>query len=204
MPVKTGKAERNALRQQIRLQRRAMTATEQAACAHRLARHAGKDPLVFNSRHIAAYLAADGEMDPWPLMERLWSLGKTLYLPILIPFSDQRLWFSAYKPGDPLIVNRFGILEPERHHYRRIRPAALDLVLTPLVAFDPMGHRLGMGGGYYDRSFAFLNTRRHWRKPRLLGLAYEFQRHSLLEAEAWDVPLDAVATEACVYHSPAP
>jgi 5-formyltetrahydrofolate cyclo-ligase len=143
-------------------------------------------------------------MDPWPLMERLWSLGKTLYLPILVPFSDRRLWFSAYKRGDPLIVNRFGILEPERHHYRRIRPAALDLVLTPLVAFDPMGHRLGMGGGYYDRSFAFLNTRRHWRKPRLLGLAYEFQRHPLLEAEAWDVPLDAVATEACVYHCPAP
>jgi 5-formyltetrahydrofolate cyclo-ligase len=200
MPVNPGKADRSALRQQIRRQRRAMTGAEQDVCARRLAQHAGKDPLVFNSQHIAAYLAADGEMDPWPLMEHLWSLGKTLYLPILVTFSDQRLWFSAYNPGDRLIVNRFGILEPERSHYRRISPVALDLVLTPLVAFDPMGHRLGMGGGYYDRSFAFLNKRRHWRKPRLLGLAYEFQRQDRLAAATWDVPLDAVATEKSVYH----
>ncbi len=200
MPVKTGKADRNALRRQIRLQRSAMTGIEQDACARHLARHASKDPLVFNSQHIAAYLAADGEMDPWPLLERLWALGKTLYLPILVPFSNQRLWFSAYTPGDRLVVNHFGILEPERSHYRRIRPVALDLVLTPLVAFDLMGHRLGMGGGYYDRSFGFLNTRRHWRKPRLLGLAYEFQRLNRLATESWDVPLAAVATEKTVYH----
>jgi 5-formyltetrahydrofolate cyclo-ligase len=200
MSVSTAKADRGELRRQIRLQRRAMTGAEQESCAQRLARHAGKDPLVFNSQHIAAYLAADGEMDPWPLMERLWSLGKTLYLPILVPFSEQRLWFSAYTPGERLIANRFGILEPERSHYRRISPVALDLVLTPLVAFDPAGHRLGMGGGYYDRSFAFLKTRRHWRKPRLLGLAYEFQRLHRIDAAAWDVPLDAVATEDTVYH----
>ena len=200
MPVNPGTEDRSALRQQIRRQRRAMTGSEQDNCARRLAQHAAKDPLVFNSQHIAAYLAADGELDPWPLMERLWSLGKTIYLPILVTFSDQRLWFSAYSPGDRLSVNRFGILEPERSHYRRISPVALDLVLTPLVAFDLLGNRLGMGGGYYDRSFAFLNKRRYWHKPRLLGLAYEFQRQACLASEAWDIPLDAVATEKSVYH----
>jgi 5-formyltetrahydrofolate cyclo-ligase len=139
-------------------------------------------------------------MDPRPLMDHLWSMGKTLYLPVLVNFSDRRLWFSAYTPGDTLVCNRYGIPEPLRVHAGRIRTAALDLVLMPLVAFDGMGHRLGMGGGYYDHSFAFLNRRLHWRKPRLMGLAYEFQRLSLIEPEHWDVPLDAVATEQQVYH----
>ena len=62
-----------------------------------------------------------------------------------------------------------------------------------------MGHRVGMGGGYYDRSFAFLQQRHHWRKPRMLGIAYEFQKQPAIRPNAWDVPLDAIATEACVY-----
>jgi 5-formyltetrahydrofolate cyclo-ligase len=152
------------------------------------------------SRHIAAYLPADGEIDTNPLIASLCSLGKILYLPILVTFSDRKLWFSAYAPGDRLVFNRFGILEPQRAHYRRIKPVSLDLVLTPLVAFDDRGHRLGMGGGYYDHSFAFLNTRRSWKKPHLMGLAYEFQRLPHIDAQPWDVPLDAVATDKRVYH----
>jgi 5-formyltetrahydrofolate cyclo-ligase len=139
-------------------------------------------------------------MDPRPLMDYLCSMGKTLYLPVLVNFSERKLWFSAYTPGDPLVRNRFGIPEPKRVHDRRIRTVALDLVLLPLVAFDTMGHRLGMGGGYYDHSFEFINLRVHWRKPRLVGLAYEFQRVPLIEPEPWDIPLDAIATEQGVYH----
>ena len=139
-------------------------------------------------------------MDPRPLMDYLLSMGKTLFLPVLVNFSQRKLWFSSYTPGEPLVCNRFGIPEPERVNTRRICTAALDLVLLPLVAFDARGHRLGMGGGYYDHSFAFINRRRHWRKPRLMGLAYEFQRLSLIEPEPWDVPLDAVATDQRVYH----
>ena len=95
---------------------------------------------------------------------------------------------------------RFGIPEPARIHDRRIKSIALDLVLLPLVAFDTAGHRLGMGGGYYDHSFEFIRRRVHWNKPRLVGLAYEFQRLPLIEPEPWDVSLDAVATEQGVYH----
>lgn len=200
MPADTTIAKRQLLRTQIRRQRRQLTTTRRTACARALASHASRDTLVSNSRHIAVYLPADGEIDPQPLMDRLWSLGKRLYLPVLVTFSDNRLWFSAYQPGDCLVLNRYGIPEPERTHYRRIKPAALDLVLTPLVAFDLTGHRLGMGGGYYDRSFAFLNKRRHWHKPRLMGLAYEFQRQTHIKAQPWDVTLSAVATEKRVYH----
>ena len=191
---------REQLRMEMRKRRRRLAQPERDACAARLAQIVAREPLVRNSRRIAVYLPVNGEMDPRPLMDILWSMGKSLYLPVLVNFSERRLWFSAYTPGDPLVCNRFGIPEPARVHDRRIRAVALDLVLLPLVAFDAMGHRLGMGGGYYDHSFEFINRRVHWRKPRLVGLAYEFQHLPLIEPEPWDVPLDAVATEQGMYH----
>jgi 5-formyltetrahydrofolate cyclo-ligase len=191
---------REQLRTEMRIRRRRLAQPERDACAARLARVAAREPLIRSSRRIALYLPVNGEMDPQPLMDTLWSMGKTIYLPVLANFPARSLWFSAYSPGDPLVCNRFGIPEPERVHDRRIRAAALDLALLPLVAFDALGHRLGMGGGYYDHCFAFLNRRFHWRKPRLMGLAYEFQRLTLIEPEPWDVPLDAIATEQGVYH----
>ena len=200
MAAEARKEDRQVLRREKRRLRRQLGDTEQTASALQLVQHAGRDRLVLNSRHIAVYLPSDGEIDPQPLMHYLWSLGKTLYLPVLVSFSDQRLWFSSYSPGDRLVLNRFAIPEPERAHHQRIKPMSLDLVLTPLVGFDDMGHRLGMGGGYYDRVFGFLNRRTRWRKPRLMGLAYEMQRCQRLTSASWDVDLDAVATEQAVYH----
>jgi 5-formyltetrahydrofolate cyclo-ligase len=194
------RTSRQALRRELRGQRRLISETQRTTCALQLAANAGRDRLILNSRHIAVYLPSDGEIDPRPLMHYLWSLGKRLYLPVLVSFSDRRLWFSSYSPGERLVLNRFGIPEPERVHHRRIQPVSLDLVLTPLVGFDDRGHRLGMGGGYYDRVFGFLNRRTRWKKPRLMGLAYELQRCEALQAAAWDVNMDAVATEQAVYH----
>jgi len=116
---------------------------------------------------------------------------------VLAPFSRQRLWFARYTPGDALAANRYGIPEPVVREL--IKPWALDLILTPLVAFDTTGHRIGMGGGYYDRSLAFLHSRQHWQKPCRLGLAYEFQKQVMIEPNPWDIPLDGIATEACIY-----
>jgi len=187
------------LRQSIRQQRRALSQDEASFCAELLAQRTARHTLVLQSQRIAAYLAADGEIDPGPLMQSLWELGKTIYLPVLVPFSNGKLWFAEFNPTDSLAFNRFGIPEPVRR--RLIKSCALDLVLTPLVAFDSSGHRIGMGGGYYDRSFAFLRRRQHWRKPRLLGLAYELQKQTSIEPNDWDIPLDAVATEANIYQT---
>jgi len=149
------------------------------------------------ARHIAVYIAMDGEIDPAELIAHARTAGKTLYLPVLEHADDGILEFAPWQPETPLYPNRFRIPEP-RVSAESLRAAQdLDLVLTPLVAFDVHGNRLGMGGGYYDRSFAFLKT--GVRKPLLIGLAYEFQRVSVLPAEPWDVPLAGVASDGGFY-----
>lgn len=190
---------RTQLRKRLRATRQHLDSDKQQHYAGLLANHLSNHPLLRNSQRIAAYLPADGEMDPTPLLQHLFTLGKRIYLPVLTNFSAGKLEFAAYAPGDHLVYNHFGILEPELTSRRLIKSSALDLVLTPLVAFDNQGHRLGMGGGYYDQTFYFLKHRTHWRKPRLLGIGYEFQQVAAIKSESWDVPLDFVATEKKIY-----
>ncbi len=187
-----------AHRSRIRRRRRDLDAAKRAACAEQVARRVAGSGWFRRSRRVAAYLAVGGELDPGPLIERAWALGKTVYLPVLDPLQP-RLWFARYRPGDALAYNRFGIPEPTAGDRRRLPPWALDLVLAPLVAFDAAGTRLGMGGGYYDRTFGYLRARRRWRKPHLVGLAYEFQRVPELPRRPWDVALDGCATEHALY-----
>jgi len=190
--------ERNELRRRMRQQRRALTPQQQRDAAFALDRQIGRHPLFLRSRHIAFYLPNDGEMDLSPLIERARAMGKRCYLPVLSPLYHNRLWFAPYHAGCPLLLNRFGIPEPDAN-WSAMRPAwSLDLILTPLVAFDAAGNRLGMGGGYYDRTLAYLARRHHWRKPHLLGTAYSFQQAQALPDEPWDVPLHGVATEQSV------
>lgn len=78
-------------------------------------------------------------------------------------------------------------------------PWGLDLIILPLVAFDLSGNRLGMGGGFYDRTLSFKHQRCHWKGPKLIGIAHELQRVDLLPVNDWDIPLDAVITEQKLY-----
>lgn len=184
---------RYTLRHEIRRLRRNLDATQRVGCANALARHLMGCVHLRRSERIGCYLAQDGEMDLAPLMKRLRNFGKHLYLPVL---RGPRLWFMPLDPQTRLVPNRFGILEPDAAASARCTPRALDVVLAPLVAFDDTGQRLGMGGGYYDRTFAYLLHRQYWRRPRLIGIAYDFQRVLALAARKWDVPLDGIATES--------
>jgi 5-formyltetrahydrofolate cyclo-ligase len=187
--------ERNTLRKELRQQRRALSVQQQRAASLALDRVLGRHPLFLRSKHIAIYLPNDGEMDLSPLLQRALSMGKQCYLPVLSPLYHNRLWFAPYHATSKLSLNRFGIPEPDCN-YAQMRPVwALDLVLTPLVAFDVQGNRLGMGGGFYDRTLAYLNQRQHWRKPRLIGTAHAFQQVENLPNESWDIPLQGVVTE---------
>ncbi|NOZ52048.1 MAG: 5-formyltetrahydrofolate cyclo-ligase [Gammaproteobacteria bacterium] len=186
---------RQQLRDVMRRNRRALSPLQRVDCAQQFAYHFSKTGLFVNSQHVAFYMANDAELDPLPLMHIAWSMGKTCYLPVLSAAYQKRLLFSRYNRNAPVVFNRYGIAEPVVAACDRVRAQQLDLVLTPLVAFDTKGNRIGMGGGFYDRSFAFLRQRQHWIKPRLIGIGYSFQQIDAIQCQSWDVPLSAIATD---------
>ena len=190
---------RKALRQKIRLQRRNLSTAEQNLHAKQ-ALHKLKRQLWFRqARHIALYLPNDGELSPEPVIRLCWRLGKTVYLPVLHPIHHNRLWFLPYRPNSRMHLNSYGILEPKLERTPRTPAWALDLVFLPLVAFDTQGGRLGMGGGYYDRTFSFKLRPQGVAGPKLIGMAHELQKVSQLITASWDVPLTGIVTEAGVY-----
>ena len=185
-------AERRALRREMRRRRRALDEADRDDAARALSRRLAGTGWFANSRTIAVYLPNDGEISLLPLVARAWSMGKRTYLPRLF---GPKLWFLPFHARTALAGNRFAIPEPVEPARQRIRPLFLDLVLLPLVAFDRFGNRLGMGGGYYDRTFEAVRRRAVRRGPKLVGVAYEFQKADALPVTDRDVPLDAVVTE---------
>jgi 5-formyltetrahydrofolate cyclo-ligase len=144
------------------------------------------------SRRIAFTLARDGEIDPMPLLRTAQQRGKACYLPVMNRLGEDRLSFRRWLPGQRLVKGAWGIPEPRLA--KACAPRFLSLVFMPLVAFDAAGNRLGMGRGYYDRSFAF-KQRSQAKRPTLLGLAHECQRAERLEVASWDVPLGGIVTD---------
>ena len=199
MPVNS----RQQLRKSMRQQRRELAQHQQdlhaLAITHQLARH----PLFLNSSRIAFYLAEDGEIDPVYLIHKAWQYKKQVFLPILPP-TGHSLFFAPYLPGSILQPNRFGIDEPVCHPSQWLSARQLNLILMPLVAFDKEMNRLGMGGGFYDRSLAFTRHRKQWHSPHLIGLAHELQKVDQLNCESWDVPLNMIVTEAAMYNGKSP
>ncbi len=191
---------RAEIRKQIRSKRQQLSATDQQHASQAIADNLANSQLFRNSHRIAGFLSNDSEPDLTPLMQLAWQQKKQWHLPIIGLPNVNHLWFAPYKKNDPLVFNRFGIGEPDTPLHETTRSYGLDLVLMPLVAFDIQGNRLGMGKGYYDRTLKFLRLRKHWRKPRLVGIAYELQKFEQLPFQSWDIPLDAVVTEKSVYN----
>jgi 5-formyltetrahydrofolate cyclo-ligase len=183
--------DRAALRRAMRERRRALPAPDRIAAADALAARLLALPFAPQSGHVAGYWALDGEiaLHVWQLR-----LPRTLTYCLPVLHGDDTLRFAPWKPGAALRSNRYGIPEPDVPASRLLRPEQLDLVVAPLVAFDARGHRLGMGGGWYDRSFAFRVGRP--APPRLVGAAFAVQQAPHIVAESWDIPLDAVCTES--------
>ena len=191
--------DRAALRRTLRERRRALPAATRIAAAEALADRLLALPFFSReglpaSGYVAGYWAMDGEIGLHALQLRLPS--QHIYcLPLL--HDDGSLRFAPWRAGDPLVTNRYGIPEPDVTPDGALRAEDMALIVLPLVGFDADCHRLGMGGGWYDRSLAF----RHAKSPPpwLAGAAFEAQRLDAIAAEAWDVRLDAVCTEAATY-----
>ena len=184
------------LRKILRAKRQALSPGEQRLHARSAARHFVGSPLLLRYNRIALYIANNGEIDPAPIAARIRECGKNIYLPVLQSAPKQALWFCEYPKGEALHLNRFGIPEPDSKKHRLLPAWALDLILMPLVAFDSSGNRLGMGGGFYDRTLSYLHQRSDWQRPSLVGLAHACQEVMEIKPNPWDVPLDGVITES--------
>jgi len=192
--------DRKALRSQMRKKRRQLSTYAQKQAAQKLARHWKHTPDFFKAKSLAAYLANDGEIDPATILRFARKYRKKCYLPVLHPVRQNHLWFYPYTPQTRLIRNTFGILEPSIKGNTGRRPAwSISQVLFPLVAFDKNGGRLGMGGGFYDRTFEFVRKRSSTVK--LVGLAHDFQCVDRLPVEAWDIPMQGILTDKNYYAS---
>jgi len=141
---------------------------------------------------IACYLPADDEVDPTAIIERAWRATKRVFAPVI----DIRgnMIFRELTPDTELNRNYFGLWEPVSG--KPISAKAIDLVIALLAAFDDQCHRIGMGGGYFDRTFSFLKGRKLWRHPKLIGAAFDCQRVSSIAPNPWDIGLFRVVTEA--------
>ena len=194
----TNPDSRQSIRQALRAKRSSLTPSQQAAASEWLLRQLMKVPQFMRAQHVALYWAMDGEIDLAPVAQQLWKMGKHCYLPVLHPTQARKMWFVEYTPETVLILNRYNIPEPDHSTARKLAPRLLDVVLLPLVGFDSTGARLGMGGGYYDTTFAF-KQHKPASKPWLLGVAHECQQVEKLETAEWDIPLQGVITDKQVF-----
>jgi 5-formyltetrahydrofolate cyclo-ligase len=185
-------AARKSMRRALRARRRAVPAAERNASARLIAHHADRWLRLRPSWRIALYAALPEELDSTPLIELARTRGCQVYLPRIDRHSlGRRMQFVAMNERHR--SNRLGIAEPEGSQMMGAR--WLDVVFLPLVGFDSRGLRLGTGGGYYDRAFAFRRWRQVWHTPQLVGLAYSFQQLEEITPASHDVLLDAVITE---------
>jgi 5-formyltetrahydrofolate cyclo-ligase len=182
--------QRNAIRREMRARRREMPPNERVGADRALRGHIRSLTAFRAARRVGVYIAFDGEPDLRDLIHGAASRAKKFFVPVL---ADAEMRFVELPRRARLTKNFFGILEPRAG--RAVDARTLDLVLTPLVAFDARGTRLGVGRGYYDRRFAFLRARKRWIKPKLLGIGYAFQEVPPLETRPWDIPLWGIVTE---------
>ncbi|WP_242426209.1 5-formyltetrahydrofolate cyclo-ligase [Vibrio sp. qd031] len=195
-PLHTGMT-RTEFRQVIRARRNQLTEQQQQNDAHQLLDTLLNVDEWVNASTIALYLSFDGEIDTQSLIQWCWDHGKRVCVPVLHPFSKGQLLFLEYTPSTPMRINQYNIAEPILNQLSIVPVATIDLIATPLVGFDSHGHRIGMGGGYYDRTLApFLHST---TGPLALGLAHHCQHVEKLPTESWDVPLPCIVTPSKIW-----
>ena len=187
------------LRRVYRQRRKDLEPSQQQQAAEHLLLQCQQQPEFIQANNIALYLANDGEIDLAPLIDYCWQHNKQVYLPVLHPFSHGHLLFVHYHRQTLMLPNRFGILEPKLRCLGICPIAELDIIFAPLVAFDPQGNRVGMGGGFYDRTLAPIT--RDKLHTSVIGAAHDCQLvEAGLTGEQWDIPLQKILTPKHVFY----
>ena len=190
--AKTGpRSARIALRKRARDARAGLSVDDRARASEKIADTVVRSSWFRRSKFVACYLSMREEVDTWPLIDRAWRMKKRIFAPVVGKNSSMR--FCEITAESTLVFNRYGIAEPEDGEF--IAPRSLDVVITPVVAFDDECNRLGMGGGYFDRTFSFLKHRKFLFHPKLIGLAFSCQRVEKIAANPWDIRVFSVVDE---------
>lgn len=188
------------LRKALRSRRRQLTPQQQQDHAHQACQFLMASDLLKGVKRIAVFLTRDGELSTKHLIDQLWEREDLeVYLPALETVPELCMHFARYTPSTKLMLSRFNIPEPDISPSEQLMGSELDLIITPLVGFDLAGNRLGMGGGYYDRTFAF-KQHHPTSKPLLVGWAHSCQAVERLDKQPWDIPLNAIVTEEGLSH----
>jgi 5-formyltetrahydrofolate cyclo-ligase len=194
---------RKKIRQEVRYTRSQLNDIHQQEQAVLLFEKLTEQKEVTNAKKIAIYLANDGELNTQPFINWCWQNEISVYLPVIHPFSKGNLLFLKYTKTSMLIKNKYGILEPKLDVRNIITVDKLDIIFTPLVAFDQRGNRLGMGGGFYDRTLANWHIQYQQNKqtkPLPIGLAHDCQKIEKIPFESWDIPLPIIITPTTRYN----
>ncbi|TRX54586.1 5-formyltetrahydrofolate cyclo-ligase [Thalassomonas sp. M1454] len=189
--------QRQALRKQVRKCRQQLSINDQQQAAIDLCQQLIQQPSIINAQTISVYLANDGEISLEPFIQWCWQQNKKVYLPVIHPFSSGHLLFLHYQQTTTLVANKYNILEPKLAVTNVLPFNQLDVLIAPLVAFDAQGNRLGMGGGFYDRTLS------SWHNQKILseqvhlspiGVAHDCQLLTAIPSQHWDIPLPQIIT----------
>jgi len=202
--------KRVQIRTEVRQLRQRLSHVEQLQASTQLKERLISHRDIIDAQRIAIYLANDAELDTMSFIHWCWQQGKEVYLPVLHPFCPGHLLFLRYESNTVMVGNIFGIKEPKLDVTKVCPLLQLDVMLTPLVAFDDSGARLGMGGGFYDRTLAnwYKNQQnitnsitflKHEENFHPIGLAHECQQVSSIPTESWDIPLPEIVTPSKTY-----
>ncbi|MBB5191984.1 5-formyltetrahydrofolate cyclo-ligase [Silvimonas terrae] len=185
--------EKTALRQTLRQRRSALALSFRREASLSIMQRATTARLLRRGQRVAVYVSMASEISTWPLILKALQAGCQVFLPV-VPRHGRQMHFVRYDHTSRWQRDHYGIPYPV--HEQTCRPQDLDVAFVPLLGFDAQLARLGQGGGYYDTTFRFRRLRQKWRKPRLVGLAYDCQQVDRLPVATWDLRLDEIITEA--------
>ena len=197
-PPETIPLKKAQIRRHIRKRRKQLSSQQQQNAAEQLAKHLLQTVQQHQCKRVALFLSMDGEIGTQPAIEQLWQAGVEVYVPLIHPFNAQQLIFIRYQQHTPLLRSKLGMLEPSPDCSQVCPLAQLDIIFTPLVAFDLSGNRLGMGGGFYDRTLEY-HYKQERPTPAMIGIAHDCQKVDDVPLEPWDIPLREIITPSSHY-----
>ncbi len=186
---------RQEIRAQMREHRRLLSEEKQRLASQSVIQHISIHEKISLAQHIAVFLSFDGEISTQPLIEYLWQQNKKVYLPVVDPFLETHLLFVPYHKSTALIRKKWNIFEPPLERAQVIPFEKLNILFVPLVAFDKNGQRLGMGGGFYDRTL----QKGISKVPYAIGLAHDCQQVKSFPIAKWDIPLPEIVTQSKIW-----